>query len=115
MISIEHDSVLTSVAIFGEFQIADYKQFEDEVSRQLKQQGKMNLLIDLRGMLGYTVDVAWEDIKFTREHAHDVGRVALVSEQDWVAWVALATKIFVDTELRVFDNEPDARLWLMAV
>ena len=113
MITIEHDDGLTMVAIFGEFQLADYKQFEDEVSRQIKQQGKMNLLIDLRSMLGYTVDVALEDIKFAREHAHVVGRIAMISEQDWVAWIALVTKIFMDAELRVFDNEADARLWLM--
>jgi hypothetical protein len=112
MITIEHDESLIVVSIFGEFRIDDYKQFESEVAQQLKLQGKMNLLIDLRGMLGYTVDVALEEIKFTREHAHDVGRVAMVSEQDWVAWVALATRIFMDAELRVFDNEADARLWL---
>ncbi len=114
MITIEHDESLSIVTIFGEFHIADYKQFEDAVAQQIKRQGKMHLLIDLRGMLGYTVDVALEDIKFTREHAHDGGRVAMVSEQDWVAWMALVTKMFVDAELRVFDNEPDARLWLMS-
>jgi len=114
MITIEHDGNLIVASIFGEFRIDDYRQFESEVTQQLKQEGKFNLLIDLRGMLGYTVDVALEDIKFTREHAHDVGRVAMVSEQDWVAWVALATRIFMDTELRVFDDEGDARLWLLS-
>jgi hypothetical protein len=114
VITIEHDSDLIEVSIFGEFRIEDYKKFESEVTMQVQEQGKMNLLIDLQGMLGYTVDVALEDIKFTREHAHDVGRVAMVSNQDWVAWMALATRIFLDADLRVFDDEADARAWLIA-
>ena len=46
---------------------------------QLHQAGRVDLLVDLRDMLGYTVDVVWEDIKFTRSHSHDAGRIALLS------------------------------------
>jgi hypothetical protein len=113
MISFEHDDNLIVVSVYGEFHIADYQQFENEVSLQLRQRGRMNLLIDLRGMLGYTVDVALEEIKFTREHRHDIGRIAILSEQDWVAWLALVTKIFVEADLRVFDDEINARQWLV--
>lgn len=112
MISIEHDDKLTVVGVFGEFKIADYTRFEEEVSKQLAQHGTMNLLIDLRDMLGFTLDVALEDLKFAREHAHDVGRIAILSERDWVAWMTLLSRLFMDAEIRVFDSEPDAREWL---
>jgi hypothetical protein len=49
------------------------------VGDQLHQAGRVDLLVDLRDMLGYTVDVVWEDIKFTRSHSHDAGRIALLS------------------------------------
>ena len=112
MISIQHEGKLTVVTVMGEFKIADYRQFEDEIGAQLKRVGKINLLVDLRGMLDYTLDVALEDIKFAREHAHDMGRIAIISEQEMVAWVALLTDLFVDTEIQVFDGEPMAREWL---
>ncbi len=113
MISIEHeDSSLSIVGIFGEFELADYHRFEDEVIAQLSRRGRIDLLMDLRDMVGVTVDVAVEDFRFTRAHADSVGRVAILSERDSVAWTALLSQLFVKTEIRVFDTEPAAREWL---
>jgi len=112
MISIEHEGNLTIATVFGEFRIADYREFEDQIAAQLRRTGKMNLLVDLRGMLSYTIDVALEDIKFAREHAHDMGKIAIISEREMVAWLALLTDLFVDAEIKVFDEEAIARQWL---
>ena len=112
MISVQHEDNITAVGVFGEFELADYKRFEQEVLQQLARRGKLSLLIDLRDMLGVTVDVALEDIRFTREHAKDIGRIAILSERDSVAWTALLSQWIVDTEIRVFDDEASARDWL---
>ncbi len=112
MISIEHEDKLTVVGIFGEFKLDDYRRFEAEVSEQLRKQGAMNLLVDLRGMLDWTLDVALEDLKFAREHANDIGRIAILSDRDWVAWMTLLSRLFMQANIRVFDSEPDAREWL---
>lgn len=98
--------------VFGELTLADYQRFEREVVAQLQRQGRVNLLIDLRDMLGYTVDVVWEDIKFTRDHSHDVGRIGLLSTAEWAAWSAWLSQLFVAAEIRVFDDETAARAWL---
>ncbi|HZR01701.1 MAG TPA: STAS/SEC14 domain-containing protein [Burkholderiales bacterium] len=112
MISIEHEGPITVVGIFGEFEIADYKRFEEEVLRQLKAQGSLKILIDLRDMLGATVDTALEDLRFTRAHARDVGRVAILSDREAITWTALLSQFFVKSELRVFDDEALAKEWL---
>jgi len=112
MISIEHEDKLTVVGVFGEFNVSDYRKFEQEVGAQLKARGRLNLLIDLMGMLKYTVDVALEDIRFAREHAKDIGRIAIISDHDLVAWMALLTSLFIDAEIKVFDAEGLAREWL---
>ena len=78
----------------------------------MKRLGKIDLLVDLRGMLGYTLDVALEDLRFSRAHARDVGRVAILSEDDSMIWTALLSELFVRAEIRVFDDEADAREWL---
>lgn len=112
MISVEHEGEVSVVGVFGEFELADYRRFEDEVIRQLDQRGRLSLLVDLRDMVGLTVDVALEDIRFTRKHAHAIGRIAVLSERSSVAWTALLSQLFVDTEIHVFDDEPTARAWL---
>jgi hypothetical protein len=114
MISIQRDGRLIVVGVFGELTLADYQRFESEVVGQLNKAGRFDLLIDLRDMLGYTVDVVWEDIKFTRSHSHDIGRIALLSDAQWVAWSAWLSQLFVDAEISVFDDETLARGWLEA-
>lgn len=112
MITIQHEGQLTIVGVFGTFEIEDFKRIETEVEQQLRSLGRIDLMVDLRGMMNYTLDVALEDIKFTREHAHDVGRVAILSEKDSVVWPALLSRLFVQAEIQAFDSEEGAREWI---
>jgi hypothetical protein len=112
MITIQHEGSLTVVGIFGTFEVVDFKRFETEIEQQLRTLGKIDLLVDLTEMMGYTLDTAIEDIRFSREHAKDVGRIALLSEKELVVWTALLSRIFVSAEIRVFDDEAMAREWL---
>jgi hypothetical protein len=114
MISIQHEDGLTVVGVFGEFELADYHRFESEVTLQLQRQGRLSLLVDLRDMVDYTVDVALEDIRFTRDLAHRPGRIAILSEREGVKWLALLSQLFLDADVQVFSEEPAARQWLAA-
>jgi hypothetical protein len=114
MITIQHEGSLTVVGVFGRLEIADFTRLEEEIESQLRLVGRIDLLVDLRGMLGYTLDVAFEDVRFTREHAHDVGRIAILSENNTVVWTALLSELFIRAEIRVFDDETPAREWLGA-
>ena len=73
MITIQEADNLISVAVFGEFTLADFKEFEEQVLYKSRGDKKVDVLFDWRDMLDYTVDVAWEDIKFIREHGNDFG------------------------------------------
>jgi len=66
MITIEQTENLVNVAVLGEFTIADFKAFEEQSLYKLKTPGKVSLLFDLRAMVSYTIDVAWEELKFFR-------------------------------------------------
>ncbi len=112
MIVTDHQDKLVSVAVFGEFTLSDYKEFEDLVNYKIKFSGPVNLLFDLRQMADFTLDMAWEEIKFSRAHPHDFGRIAMLTDSQWVAWGAWLSQIFVDADLRVFDTEEQARDWL---
>jgi hypothetical protein len=112
MITIQHEGSLTIAGVFGTFEIEDFQRLESEVDRQLQAHGRIDLLVDLTGMLNYTLDTAIEDIRFTREHARDVGRIAVLSTHDAVIWSALLARLFVKAEIQVFDNEAAARAWM---
>ncbi|MBI2311974.1 MAG: STAS/SEC14 domain-containing protein [Betaproteobacteria bacterium] len=112
MITFEQSERLVNVAVLGEFTLADYREFEDQVNHKISFEGRVNLLFDLRDMLDYTLDVAWEEIKFSRQHSRDFGRIAVVTSDQWMAWSAWLTNLFVEAEVRVFDDYDEARGWV---
>jgi hypothetical protein len=112
MITIEQSENLVNVAVLGEFTIADFKAFEEQSLYKLKTPGALNLMFDLRAMVSYTLDVAWEEIKFfRREHNHDFTKIAIVTDNQWITWQAWLSRIFVDADIRVFTDYNEARAW----
>jgi hypothetical protein len=115
MITIEQTENLVNVAVMGEFTIADFKTFEEQSLYKLKSPGALNLLFDLRAMIDYTLDVAWEELKFfSREHNHDFSKIAVVTDNQWLAWRAWLSRLFVDADIRVFADYTEARAWVQA-
>jgi len=113
MISIEQSNNLITLSVLGEFTLADFKQFEELALYELKSSGEVNLLFDLRDMISYTVDVAWEEIKFfSREHQHDFNKIAVVTDDQWLTWQAWLSRLFVDADIRAFPDYNEARGWV---
>ena len=114
MIVTDHKDKLVTVTVYGEFTLGDYKEFEELVNYKVRFEGEVNLLFDLRQMADFTLDMAWEEIKFSRAHSHDFGKIAVLTDSQWVTWSAWLSQIFVDADLQVFDDEQEARSWLLA-
>lgn len=112
MITIEQFRNTLTVAVFGELTLADYREFEEHVRYKVQFEGPVSVVFDLRDMTGYTLDMAWEEIRFAREHPADFGRVAVVTDDQWIAWTAWLQNFFTEAEVRVFDNVDDARAWV---
>ncbi|GAB1233369.1 hypothetical protein UT4_18360 [Ferrigenium sp. UT4] len=113
MITIEDNTTLVNIAVMGEFTLADFQQFEEHALYKLKGGDKTNLIFDLRGMLDYTPDVAWEEIKFfSREHKHNFDRIAVVTDDQWLTWQAWLSRLFVDADIRVFSEYDKALEWV---
>lgn len=112
MIVTDHKDKLVTVTAYGEFTLADYKEFEELVNFKVKFEGVVNLLFDLRQMADFTLDMAWEEIKFSRSHGGDFRRIAVVTDSQWVTWSAWLEQLFVSADLRVFDDQGEAITWL---
>lgn len=114
MIVVNENKDLLEMHVYGELTLADYREFETAVGREIKQAPKIKLLLDFANMAGYTLDVAWEEIKFTRAHAHDFKRIAVVSAGQPASWLSWVSAAFSDAETRVFDSSEAAFAWLNA-
>ena len=112
MIVIQHQKNRVSVNVYGEFTLSDFKEFEEMVNRKVRFEGPVDLLVNLREMVDFTIDMAWEDIVFAREHPDDFRRIAVVTQSQWVAWSAWLSQIFVSAEMKVFDEDSEALAWL---
>lgn len=112
MITIEHHPHLVSATVFGDFTLKDYQEFEELVNYKTQFEGKISLLFDLRQMLHFTLDVAWEEIRFSRQHAHDFNRIAVLTDDQWITWTAWLSQLFVEADVRVFTEEAQAHEWL---
>lgn len=103
------------VSVLGQFTADDYREFEDAVNYGIKFQGTVNLLFDLRDMLSYSLDVAWEELVFTREHRHDFGRIAVLTGDQWVAWSLWVNRLFSSAEIQLFDDLELAQAWVSVI
>ncbi len=112
MISLQQRGDVVMISVLGQFTLDDFRQLEEHVLYSIKFQGLANMLVDLRDMLGYSVDVAWEEIRFSRDHVTGFGRVAIVSEDQWLSWLAWLQSLFVPTNLRVFGELDEAERWV---
>lgn len=112
MIVIQDERDLLKVNVYAELTLADYRELEQAITGRLKSEPKIKLLIDLTQMSGFTVDVAWEDIKFTKAHAHDFKRIAVASNDQWVSWLSWLSSAFTDADLKVFADADEASVWL---
>lgn len=112
MITTQHHGHLVEFAAFGEFTLADFKEFEDLVLIEIKSSTPVNLLVDLRDMADFTLDVAWEEVRFSQQHQRDFKRIAVITDSQWVAWSAWLSQLFVNADVTVFEDEGEARAWL---
>lgn len=113
MITIQKKNNLVIVAIIGEFTLTDYHEFEQQVLHKTHFDGKASLLFDWRDMLSYTLDVAWEEIKFMRDHGSEFSRVAVVTDDEWQTWGAWVSNLFVNANISVFHDYEEAEQWAM--
>jgi hypothetical protein len=114
MITIKTENHLVSAAVLGEFTLADFRELEQQVDYAVKFNGKANLLVDLRDMVSMTLDVALEELRFSRSHRGQFEKIAVVSEDTWQQWQALLSNLFTEAVIEAFSDEESALAWLEA-
>jgi len=115
MITITYHDHGIEATVYGEFTLADFQEIEAAVDYANRFHGPVRLLLDLRPMLTYTLDVAWEELRYTRAYPEQFERIAIVTQDEWLTWIAWLERLFVEAEVATFPDEAAARAWLAEV
>lgn len=102
------------IHVSGKLVKVDYPEFVAKFGQLVQQHGKLRVLFDMTGLLGWDLGAAWEDIKFDMKHFSDIERLAMIGEKKWQHGMAAFFKPFTKATTRYFDqaNAAGARKWL---
>lgn len=105
---------ILDVAVSDKLTDADYQCFVSEFESLAKRHGKIRVLFEMSQFHRWEAKAAWDDLKFSVKHFHDIERLAMVGEKKWQAWMAEFSKPFTAAEVRYFDKAEaeQARRWL---
>ena len=112
MITTENKENRVNVTVFGEFTLADFKDFEVALLDYKMRKGQPNVLLDLSEVMDFTIDMAIEELRFVRAHQHDFGRVAVVVKDGWMKLATHIADLLANTETAHFEDGDAARTWL---
>lgn len=97
---------------YGTVTLADCKLFEDASDYRVLFNRPIDLLVDLRSMTNYSLDVAIKEWRYLRSHRADFRKVALLTDDQFLTWAAWFTQFFTNADIRIFDSEHAAKRWL---
>ena len=110
----ESEARIVSLALTGKLDKTDYEAFMPKIEEQIKQRGKIRLLVELIDFHGWKFSGLIEDTKFGFRHFNDIDRLAIVGDRKWEKGMATFCKPFTTASIRYFEHEEleDAKTWL---
>ncbi|MCW3479165.1 STAS/SEC14 domain-containing protein [Neisseriaceae bacterium JH1-16] len=112
MISIREQDYGLDVALFNEFTLADFKLFEQALTKRAAEIGKPDILLDLSELRDFTLDMALEELKFVRAHEGHFGRIAIVVSDVWIRLATRISDLMTHTTQEHFGTIEEAQAWL---
>jgi hypothetical protein len=112
MISIREQEYGLDVALFNEFSLADFKLFEAALLKRASEMGSPDVLLDLSELKDFTLDMAMEELRFTRAHDKDYGRIAVIVSDVWIKLAAHLAGLLARGRAQYFSSAAEAQTWL---
>ena len=113
MISIREQSYGLNVALYNEFPLEDFRELEQAILQAVGRVHRPDLLLDLSMLKDFTIDMAWEQLKFVNAHDKDFGRIAIVVDDIWIRFATHISDLLTRTHPKYFDTAAEAQAWLL--
>ena len=114
MISIREQSYGLNVALYNEFTLEDFRELEQAILQAVGRVHRPDLLLDLSMLKDFTIDMAWEQLKFVNAHDKDFGRIAIVTNDLWIRLSAHISSLLTRQHPKYFNDAAEAQKWLLA-
>lgn len=100
------------IDVRGKLREQDYEQFIPLAEERIEQHGRLDLLVHLAHLTGWSPGAIWKDLKFDARHYNDIGRLAVVGSDK--EWVAKLSKPLTGATVEFFPESQieDARRWV---
>jgi len=103
---------IIAIRASGKLTHEDYQAFLPRLEEQIKQLGKVSILVELDNFQGWELEAAKDDFKFGMAHLDDIERFAIVGEKSWERWMALMAKPFMGPgRVRFFSRDELQKAW----
>lgn len=112
MISIREQDYGLNVALYNEFTVEDFYEFERAALECTQKIHRPDMLLDLSMLKDFTIDMAMEQLKFMREHEDDFGRIAIVVDDVWIKLGTRLSSLLTQQHPKYFDDAASAQQWL---
>ena len=107
MITTTHtEESLIEMRVEGKVTHEDYEKLTPQMDEIIERHGKLDCLIEMKGVKSIEPKAILDDLKFDVRHAGDFNKVALVTDK---TWHELATKLwsvfFPKAKVKCFDHD----------
>jgi hypothetical protein len=89
----------------------DVEQLASIMARAIAAHGKIRLFIEIEGFRHMEPDALLEKLRFARDHARDIERMAVLSDRVWIkAWLKVGG-LLTTTETEHFERSEMETAW----
>ncbi len=108
------ESNVAEIVIDGPVSKQDYDEVCDRLVALIERRGSIRLLEDIREIGHIDLSIIPADIAFAFHHLKEISHCAIVSEEEWLDWLAKALDPLLSCKVRYFKRQElqAARDWL---
>ena len=103
-----------SLKAIGKLTHEDYQTINPMIDAALEgvKDPKIKVLVDGTELEGWEMRAAWDDFKLGLKHGSEFERIAIVGNKKWQEYSAKIGAWFISGEVKYFESESDALIWL---
>ena len=108
--------IFLTLRAVGKLTHADYELVTPMIDSALSEvkEPQVKVLVDGSDMEGWEPRAAWDDFKLGLKHRNEFVKIAIYGHKKWQESAAQIGSWFISGEVKHFENEEEALVWLIA-
>lgn len=95
--------MIMEVIVDGKVTKEDMQKFEEEFNEKRKKTDKLNLLISVHKIEGYSLSTMLEDLKFSANHWKEFHKIGIIADEKWIELSAKISDFVPGVQVKQFD------------